>query len=231
VIVVDNGSTDNSADALATSLPRVNLVRSEWNRGFAGGNNLGAKVARGRYFAFLNSDTLLIDDSLASLVAFADAHPEIGILSPVLYLEDGKTIQSTAIAGFQTLLSVVTRRHTKHVIDLGREFQYVDLVAGAAMVVRRGLFQELGGFDEGIFMYLEDDDICKRAADLGMRTAVYARASVIHLGGRSISTGPARKRIYYRSQNYYWLKHHGLLPTLVMRCVRLPYRLVRERWG
>jgi GT2 family glycosyltransferase len=94
-------------------------------------------------------------------------------------------------------------------------------------VVRADLFRRLGGFDERIDMYMEDDDLCYRARKAGFRTGIATEIAVVHLKGQSIQSNRRRKRLYYKSQVYYWRKHHGLVASLVMRLFRLPWRFVQ----
>ncbi|MFA7244325.1 MAG: glycosyltransferase family 2 protein [Patescibacteria group bacterium] len=231
VIVVDNGSGDKSkidSVKLRKLLPpeKIKVIFSKTNLGFGKGNNLGAKDAKGKYLWFLNSDTLLTDDSPSKMVSFLDKHPKIGALSPLLYHEDG-IIQKNFFASFQNLGSVTIRRYNDHKIDFSKEYFTADIVVGAAMMLERKKFEDVGGFDRNIFMYLEDDDLCKRLSDVGYQNAVLNSAKIIHLEGRSIKTSSARKKYYYRSQTYFWYKHNGRLATLIMRIIRWPYKLFK----
>jgi GT2 family glycosyltransferase len=232
VILVDNGS-DKDKGIDETEYRRImpencQLIISETNLGFGKGNNLGAKEATGDFLWFLNSDTVLVDSSAEKLVNFIDSHKEIGALSPVIFHPDG-SIQHNFFAKFQSLAGVLFRRYNFQKIDFDVEFFYTDIVIGAAMMVRKKLFDELNGFDPNIFMYLEDDDICKRMVDKGYKNAVLTTAKIMHKEGASIKKNSNRKKLYYDSQTYFWKKHNGFLPTLLMRIIRWPYKLIRTR--
>lgn len=231
VIVVENGSKINSRMS-SEELDKVSidykLVISENNLGFGRGNNLGAKEAKGEYVWFLNSDTLIVDDSIHELISFLDDHEEVGAVSPVLYHDDG-SIQSNFFAKFQSLGSVLFRRYNFQPIDFKKKFFYVDVIVGAALLTRRKIFEKIDGFDPNIFMYLEDDDLCKRIVDLGYKNAVYTQSKIIHLEGRSINRNSERKKLYYNSQTYFWRKHNGLLPTIIMQVIRWPYKLIKTK--
>ncbi len=95
------------------------------------------------------------------------------------------------------------------------------------MMMKRNIFEKVEGFDENIFMYLEDDDLCKRISELGYKNAILATAKVIHKEGSSINKNKDRKKLYYASQTYFWRKHNGFLPTLLMRIMRWPYKLFK----
>lgn len=199
------------------------------NNGFGASNNLGAKSAKGEYLLLLNPDTLLIDSSINGMYNFIIQHPEIGALTCLLYNDIYcKKMQKNFFGKFQSLASVTIRRYNYKKTNLVHEkFFYTDIVTGACLMIKRELFQKLGGFDENIFMYLEDDDLCRRLVKLGYKNAVLNIAKIIHLEGQS-SNNKQKKQYYYKSQDYYWKKHNGLLPTLLMRLIRFPYKLFKE---
>ncbi len=232
VIVVDNGSKEelriknNELKKANLTACNLQLITLESNRGFGAGNNAGAKKAVGKYLWFLNSDTLLVEDTAKKLSSFLEHHKEIGAASPILYHNDG-TIQKNFFARFQTLGNITFQRYNYQKIDLSKEFFYTDIVVGAAMMMRKDLFEKINGFDEHIFMYLEDDDICKRIKNLGYKNAVLNTAGVIHLGGGSTKKNKERKKLYYTSQTYFWRKHNGTIATLIMRILRWPYKLLK----
>ena len=236
VILVENGSKEDSriSDAEIKKVMPENshLIVSETNLGFGKGNNLGATKATGDILFLMNSDTILVDDSVNKLTDFLLSHEEIGALSPVIYHPDG-SVQHNFFAKFQTLAGVLFRRYNFQEIDPPaggqKEYFYADIVIGAAMMVRKKLFEEIKGFDPNIFMYLEDDDICKRMVDKGYKNAVLTTAKIIHKEGASIKKNSNRKKLYYESQTYFWKKHNGFLPTLLMRIIRWPYKLMKTR--
>lgn len=232
IIIVENGSkveTRVEKDKLNNILHpnEFKLLISDKNMGFGNGNNFGAWRACGKYLWFLNSDTLLIDDSAEKMVDFFEKNPKIGALSPLLYHQDS-TLQKNFFASFQTLGSITLRRYNDHKIDFSKKFFYTDIVVGAAMMVKKETFDAIGGFDKNIFMYLEDDDLCKRLRNTGYKNAVLNTAKIIHLQGKSIKNSKNRKKLYFDSQTYYWKKHNGIFPTLIMRILRWPYKLIKN---
>lgn len=236
VILVENGSKEeyriqkSEVSKIFTDTCNFQLLTLKTNVGFGGGNNFGAKQAKGEYLWFLNSDTKLVEDAPSLMINFLKIHPEIGALLPILYHDDG-SIQGNLYANFQTLGSITIRRFnfTKRELfeNNSKDFFYVDVVVGAAMMMKRKIFEKVGGFDQNIFMYLEDDDICKRIEQEGYKNAVLKSTKIIHLEGRSIKNNRARKKLYYLSQTYFWNKHNGFWPTLLMRIIRWPYKLVK----
>lgn len=231
VVLVENGSdpahriknTDISNILPAT---RYKLLTSDINLGFGKGNNLGASKATGDILWLLNSDTVLVDDSAKKMIDFLEQHKEIGALSPIIYHPDS-SIQRDFFAKFQSLVGIIFQRYNYQKIDFKEKFFYCDIVIGAAMMVRKELFDKLMGFDPNIFMYLEDDDICKRIVDQGYKNAILTTAKIIHKEGASIKKNSSRKKLYYESQTYFWKKHNGFLPTLIMRILRWPYKLIQ----
>jgi GT2 family glycosyltransferase len=224
VILVDNASSDGSADRIAQQFPEVQLVRSPVNRGFGAGNNAGASLALGQYLFLLNTDTILTADLLPTLVALMGDDPTIGIVGPQLRNPDGSFQLSTSPAlGIRGELRALQqqRQYRQQRAQLSQQFdrqQTVDIVIGAALLIRTGLFQTLGGFDERFFMYFEESDLCQRAQDQGWKIMYTPAVSLIHLGGYSVGkTADGLRLEYRRSQLYYYQKHRPLWEQVMLR--------------
>lgn len=220
VVVVDNASTDSSADDL--SFPDLSLVviRNESNRGFAAACNQGASGSRANYLLFLNPDTQLFDESLSVSVRFMedDRNARVGICGVKLVDEEGRIVRTCArFPSIRTILGNAS--------GLGRFFpkifpphfmlewdhamtRTVDQVMGAFFLVRRSLFEELRGFDERFFVYYEEVDFSYRAAKLGYESRFLADTQVYHKGGGT-SEQVKSTRLYYslRSRIMYGHKH------------------------
>lgn len=198
VIVLDNASTDGSADAIAERFPQAKLIRHPTNLGFAGGNNLAAKEAVGEYLLLLNPDTVVLDGAIDKLMAFAAANPEAGIWGGRTVFADGslnptycwkrQTVWSTFCCG--TGLNSVFRG--SRIFDpeamgaWNRErTPEVDIVSGCFLLMTRSLWEKLGGFDPAFFMYGEEADMCLRARTMGARPRITMDATIVHLGGAS----------------------------------------------
>lgn len=227
VILVDNASPDKIDEEDLKKYNFVKFISNKQNHGFGNGNNIGVKEANGEYLFLLNPDTIIIDNSIQKMLRCLRNHKEIGALT-CLMGPNKKTLQKNFFGKFQSIASVTLRRYNYQKIDLSEEFFYTDIVTGAALMIRRELFDKIGGFDERFFMYLEDDDLCKRLVDSGYKNAVLNTARIIHLEGKSISKNSERKKIYYKSQDLYWQKHNGFFPTLIMKVIRWPYKLIKS---
>jgi len=228
VIVVENSTKSFVTQPELHKYPHTRLVEPKPGRGYGGGNNAGAALATGTYLWLLNSDTLLIDGSVSELIALFENNPEIGIVSPYLYNDTAATqLQQDFCANFQTLSRLILRK-TRPQLHADTPTN-VDIVVGAALMIRRSLYERLGGFDERIFMYMEDDDLCLRAVQAGFITMVTPLARIIHLQGKSIAANSQRKKYYYKSQDYYWKKHHGVLAATVMKILRFPIKVRNTR--
>ena len=206
VIVVDNASQDQSLSVLDRYHHPLKRIDNTDNRGFAAANNQGVAIAQGRYVFLLNNDTVVAPDAIQTLVDFFDSHPHTGILSPQLLNRDG------SLQGHGS--GLMKWRYT------GSQPVSVGFVTGAAMMMTRALYRQIGGFDENYFFYNEDLDICKTVKKLN-RTIIYLpTAKVTHFGGLSTAT---RKRASivegYRGGLYFCKKHYGLVVYALYRWV------------
>jgi GT2 family glycosyltransferase len=195
-IVVDNGSTDGTVAFVRERYPGVRVIEQE-NRGMGGGNNTGMRAADGRYFFLLNSDAWVLDDGLAKLVAFADAHPEAAIVGPRLLNTDG-TLQRS-VRGEPTLWRLATeylfirklaprsnRLNPLYVGGFGHdEVREADWLFGPALLVRREAADAVGLFDEEFFMFSEEVDWMTRFRRAGWTVLFFPGAEVMHVGGAS----------------------------------------------
>lgn len=198
VIVWDNCSEDGSADAIAERFPEVELLRSDVNVGFAQANNLVAERAESEWLLLLNPDTETHEGAVETLLRFARQHPEAGIVGGRTVYPDGSLNPSSCL-GRMTLWSLfcsasgltyafnsTTLFNPEGIGGWRRDtVRQVDIVVGCLMLVRRELWQQLGGFSTRYFMYGEDTDLCLRAAALGARPMITPEAQIMHLAGAS----------------------------------------------
>lgn len=252
VIVVDNASQDGSADAVEERFPEVRLIRSTENLGFAGGNNLGFRVARAPLVLLLNTDVLVVGDAIPTLVEYAEAHPEVGIAGPRVLNRD-RTLQRSYFRYPSALNHFLGATYLYKLFPrssfFNRQFyagldpdqpSSVEVVSGCAFLVRREVLERIGGFDEGYFMYCEEADLCFRAKETGWDIHFApGSGSVVHFGGESSRLASRRMFLEYRrSQLLFFRKHHGPLRRLAARAgmmlflaVRVPYWAVRSLSG
>jgi GT2 family glycosyltransferase len=221
VIVVDNASRETAA-ALRPFQNRLQVIRNSENLGFTRANNRGMAGARGEYLLFLNSDTRINPDALARLVAFADAHPQAGAVGPLVLNSDG-TFQLSFGRPFSIFSefwqkAVATPRARR--ADLGKlKTREVGWVSGCCLLTRRDYFPEGKVFDEEIFLYFDDSKLCARLRKMGKKVYFFPGASIIHYGGASVSSLPARTAVEYRrSQLHIYRKH---LPAWQSRLLRV----------
>ena len=192
VIVADNASTDDTVPTLRAEFPQIRWVLNEQNLGFARGNNAGLRVARGRYLFLLNSDTEVCDGALAALIEFMDAHPEAGACGPMLLNQDGSLQPSgRALPSVWSVFVSMTKLYRLWQKDLyaqrGRDYTQVTRVgevSGAALLVRKTVYDQIGGFDPNLFIYYEDVDWCKRIGDAGYAVYYVPASNVMHLWQR-----------------------------------------------
>jgi len=199
IIVFDNASADGSVDAIEKEFgSRVNLIRSPENLGFAGGNNAAAAQARGDYLLLLNPDTVVLDGAIDNLMDFASNRPHAAIWGGRTVFPDGSLNPASCWAR-QTLWSLTSQAFGLSSVFRRSSFfnpegmggwdrsgeREVDIVSGCFMLIRRSLWNELGGFDLNFFMYGEEADLCLRARRHGAAPRVTSSATIIHYGGAS----------------------------------------------
>lgn len=227
IIVVDNASTDETMATLRAAFPAVDVIVNASNLGFGRGNNVGLVAAAGRYLMLLNSDAFLQPGALRALVEFMDAHPDAGACGPMLLNADG-TLQPSgrSLPSVWSIFVGMTKLYRLWQRDLylerGRDYHQVKQVgeiSGAALLVRRTVYEQVGGFDPNFFVYYEDVDWCKRIDEAGYAIYYVPTAQVVH---RWRTTSQAVSALAYQagqdSLRYYFAKHHG---RLAQRCIRL----------
>jgi N-acetylglucosaminyl-diphospho-decaprenol L-rhamnosyltransferase len=215
VTVVDNASSDGSADAIAQAFSEVRLIRLTENVGWGRGVNRGAVASTGEYLLLLNPDTAPVGRPVAELHRFARQNPRHRIYTGRTLHADGTDDMYCCwglpslrgYLGFATGLSTVFP-HSRLTNPEGlpgydrRSVREVPAVSGCSMLIERELFNQLGGFDPQFFLYSDDIDLCARAAALGARPVVVPDAAVIHVGGASSSSEGQRIRILRGKATY-----------------------------
>jgi len=248
VVVVDNASTDGSADALDDVPVPLTVIRNSENRGFAAACNQGARGSQAECLLFLNPDTRLLEDSLATPLAFMEKQENrnVGVVGIQLIDQRGDVSRiGTAFRTPATLMLEIVGLHrllpSRFLPASMIEWDHlttreVDHVTGAFFLVRRPLFEMLGGLDERYFVYFEDVDFCADAKQAGWTTLYLAGVRAFHKGG---GTGERVKasRLFYslRSRIHYAYKHFGwwsataiLFTTLFVEpVVRVAYAVAR----
>lgn len=219
VLVVDNDSTDGSVEMVRCDFPQVRLIENEENVGFARANNQALSVSQGRYALLLNSDAMVRPGSIRTLLSLADSEPRAGIVGAQL-LNPDESFQAShtpfptqgqeflMLTGLGRLLR--GRWYPSRGPDEDKGPQMVDYVEGACMLVRRRAFEEVGGLDEGYFMYAEEVDWCYAMRKNNWQVWYHPAAKVIHLGGGSSrNRRPEREADLYRSRVQFFRRHYG----------------------
>lgn len=227
ILVVDNGSTDGTPELVRTNFPEVRLFLPGTNLGFARANNLALRESRGRHILFLNPDTELRSDVLSHFCRKMDRDAGLGLLGCLLLWPDGVpqyTCAATYPAPWNTLcegfflhrlarrfptLGFLSSRSLEHWDH--RSAREVDCLSGAFLFCRGSVARQLGGFDEGYFMYGEDLDFCRRVRLLGYRIEFDPTHTVIHYGGASAALRPdfRPRREQFRANLQFVSKHFG----------------------
>jgi GT2 family glycosyltransferase len=226
VVVVDNASPDGSLEAVA-DLP-VTSLQLDRNGGFAHGCNAGWRTGRGDYVLFLNPDAALAEDDLRRLASVLDAEPRVAAVAPRILQATGELdfsqrrfprLRSTWAQAFflhrlfpRALWADETVRRVEDYERPGSP----EWVSGACMLVRRSALEELGGFDEGFFLYCEDTDLCRRLWAAGHEVRFEPSATAVHEGGAS-APRPSLIPVLVASRVRYAGKHRGRAAALLER--------------
>jgi len=240
VLVVDNASTDGTAEMIETRFPRVKLIQSAENLGFARGNNVAIRQCRGRYVALVNPDVKVLPGCLDVLADFLDQNPKVGNVGPRV-LNPDMTMQSTC-RRFPTLwnnfceATGLAAKFKKSRLFAGEHMFYfahdrtlaVDVLVGCFSMIRREAFDAVGLLDERLFMYGDDVDWCRRAWKAGWKVVFFPGARAIHDRGKITAPYPVRFAVaQQKSVLYYWSKYHRTLGVLGIRCILLFRHLLR----
>ncbi len=214
IIVLDNNSKDESVDYLkkAEKAGDIKLIQSHKNLGFGRGHNLAAKNAKGEYILILNLDITMPPDALQKLINYIEANQEIGILAPKLIYHNGH-VQESCRRDMSFTDLIIKRTPLKHIpflkkrcdMYLMKDFNHsktqdVDLLVGAFLLMPKKVFDEVGGFDERYFLFMEDFDLCKTVREKGYRVVYYPEVEAVHyhkrLSGGSIF-GQFTKKVFW----------------------------------
>ena len=238
VVVVDNGSTDGSADTVSAQFPWVKLLRLASNVGFASGNNAGIRASRGDLLLLLNNDTVVPAGAIDSLVHALFAHPAAAVAGPRLVDADGRAELSfgpmiSPLGELRQKVTMTLHRRSLPVVsawvdrETSRE-HYVDWVSGACLLVYRAAAEAAGLLDDRYFLYTEDVDFCAAIRAHGRRVLFTPAAEIVHLRGRSRSTAAAAMNVAYRRSHLaFYEKHHPVWAPLLKLYLRLKGQLPR----
>jgi len=224
VIVVDNDEKKTIENELKKKFSFVRYIKSPRNIGFGAGNNLGVKYAKGEFLFFLNPDTIVKNNAIDNLIEFLERNKNAGIVAPLLL---DKTNKPYPLQGTKELnplngafaLSFINKLFPNNPISKKywllnwnkNSIKEVDVVPGTAFVIRRNIFEKVGGFDERFFLFFEESDLCKRVRSLGYKIIIKPESKIIHLWGKSTSQIKDAKTIFTKSRFNYFQKHYGFI--------------------
>ncbi len=240
ILVVDNASADGSLEAAREAFPGHSYLPQERNLGFAGGVNRGFEAATYEWILLLNTDVECQQEAIRALVDHADTEPGVGILGPRVENQDQSFQESywrfPSLHGLLSQSLFLYKLFPKSQLFNGERYAgrifdtatRVDAVSGCVFLLRAELLKELGGLDEGYFMYFEETDFCYRALEGGYTVQYAPVASFIHFGGVSARLEGRRNFLEFRrSQLRFFRKHRGMLAALLARVLLLIWLLLR----
>jgi GT2 family glycosyltransferase len=222
IIVIDNNSSDDSCQMMKTRFPDIKLIENKENTGFPKGNNIGVAQAKGEYICILNPDTVVAEDTFTKILnsQLPTPNSQLGIIGCKLidgtgnFLPESKRgiptpwVAFTKIFGLYKIfpkIELFNQYYAQHLSE--NQSGKVDILVGAFMVMKRDLYNELGGFDENCFMYSDDIDLSYRVLKNGKSNFYFAETSVIHYKGEStVKDGTYMKR-FQEAMDYFYAKH------------------------
>ncbi len=245
VWVVDNGSFDGSPEMVEQKFPPVNLIRNQENLGFSKANNQAILKTLGRYILLLNSDTEINTHVFQELLAFMDHHPSVGVAGTKLLNPDGSHQYSCDVFPRRPLMLLrdklmdsffrhnETRWHERMATwNFNKNFA-VDYVIGAALLIRRDTYEQIGVLDEQFFMYAEDIDWCYRAALAGWKTYYLGKISIYHHNRASSEKSPELsfrlQALRTKSLLKFYRKHYGVVAALILHLIILLKDCLRKK--
>ena len=223
IIVIDNNSSDDSCAMMKELFPNIKLIENKENLGFPKGNNIGVAQAKGEYICILNPDTVLAEDTFEKILNFVTLsavevpNSEIGIIGCKLidgtgnFLPESKRgiptpwVAFTKIFGLYKISNVFGKYYAQHLTEdtSGK----VEILVGAFMVMKRELYNEIGGFDENCFMYSDDIDLSYMALKKGKTNFYFHETSVIHYKGESTVRDEKYMKRFQEAMNFFYSKH------------------------
>lgn len=221
VFVVDNASSDDSVKMVKEKFPWVKLIVNSKNLGFGSANNQAFKVAVGEYVLLLNPDTIVLPNSILPLINFFDTHTKTGIVSPQLINTDGSIQKSCQrfptlsgmffeFIGLRSIFPGVKKFGSFKMLDFDHNHtRQVDQPEGACMLIPKKVLDSVGWFDEKIFMFFEDVDLCYRIKQAGWEIWFTVDSKIIHHLGQAVKKSrPKMIHSAHRGLYYFWTKNH-----------------------
>ncbi|MFA6047398.1 MAG: glycosyltransferase family 2 protein [Parcubacteria group bacterium] len=220
IIIVNNDACEN-LENIKEKFPEVIIIDNEKNVGYGQACNIGAKVAGGEILLFLNPDTKILSDNISEVLNLSNSK-SVAIIGSGLVTEDGESQKWCAgedINIWNLVKNNLGLAGDNKIINSKKPLE-VAWVTGAAMFVKKDIFEALSGFDGKFFMYFEDVDLCKRIKIAGYKIVYNPLFQVFHRGGESHLEKKEQKENYYTSQEYYFKKHCGAIQAALLKILR-----------
>jgi O-antigen biosynthesis protein len=233
IIVVDNASSDGSVEFICEKFPNVILIANQENVGFSRANNMGLKIAKGKYHLLLNPDTLVQENTFTEMIRFFEENPETGLAGCKILNPDG-TLQLACrrsfpgpwtsfskVTGLSTLFpnSRIFARYNLTYRDENETYE-VDAVSGSFMMIKREVYEKIGGLDEQFFMYGEDLDWCYRIQKGGYKVYYVHTTQIIHYKGESTRRSGLDETTHFYNAMHLFVKKHFSSSLLVEAILR-----------
>ena len=244
IIVIDNNSQDDSGEMMKQRFPNVKLIENKENVGFPKGNNIGVSQAKGEYICILNPDTVVAEDTFTKILAFAKKQNNLGIIGCKLidgtgnFLPESKRGTPTPFVAFTKITGLYKifpktfgKYYAQHLSE--NETGKVEILVGAFMLMKRDLYNEIGGFDENCFMYSDDIDLSYMALKKGKLNYYFHGTTVIHYKGEStVKDGTYMKR-FQEAMNFFYKKHFtvSFLFSIFIKIGIVFFSLVKKNQG
>ena len=248
IIVIDNNSQDDSCQMVKSLFPNVILIENKENVGFSKANNQAVAKAKGEYVCILNPDTAVSEDTFKVALKYSETVPDIGALGVYLmdgtgnFLPESKRNLPTPKVSLLKLTGFTQKYYANQILDT--EHGPVGVLVGAFMLLKRSIYNEVGGFDEDYFMYGEDIDISYKIAKAGYQNYYLGSSTVLHYKGESTQKDEAYFERFYGAMQIFYSKHFNksillegsvsagvALAKTVHRIASEPKAKIPEKWS
>lgn len=229
VIVVDNASVDETVSIIEDEFPTVKLIKNQENLGFGVANNQGVEVAKGQYVIILNPDLIISPEAIQEMAVYLEEHAHIGIVGPCILNAEGSLSLSArppysvrgvlgVYFGLERLFPALIYEEYERRLTSTDAPQSVAWLQGACLMMKKSLFNTLGGFDEHFFLFAEDTDLCDRVWQGGYEVVYFPRVTAKHYESTSVSRFPYISVLHYHtSPLYYFRKRHQPLKVWLLK--------------
>lgn len=233
IIIVDNSSDDGSVEFIKEKFPQIKLVANQANLGFGKANNIALKEAKGNFILLINPDAIVAEDTFDKMIEFFNQKPEAGLVGCKILNLDGTLQLScrrsfpgpwtsfTKVTGLSSLFpnSKLFARYNLTYLDENLTYE-VDAISGSFMMMKREVYEKVGGFDEQFFMYGEDLDLCYRIQKAGFKVYYYSDTQIIHYKGESTKRSSFDEtKVFYNAMDLFVKKHlsSSFLVEIILR--------------